>query len=94
MIITEKAKIIKAARRSRTSTSRFSSKNQVTVPVTVLREAGLVAWDFVNFEVIARVIITKVQEQGDYPLEAIIGADNEVYKGCDLAKDRGLMWPK
>ncbi len=89
-----KAKTVKAARRGRTSTSRLSSKNQVTVPVAILREAGLVAGDIVKFEVNAGVIVIKVQENVEHPLEALIGAGKGVYQGFDLAKERGLMWPK
>ena len=41
----------KALRRGRTSTSRVSSKNQVTIPVDILRKAGLKEGDEVSFAV-------------------------------------------
>ena len=40
-----------AQRKGRTSTSRLSSKNQLTVPVDILRRVGLVAGDEVEFVV-------------------------------------------
>ena len=40
-----------AQRKGRTSTSRLSSKNQLTVPVDILRRVGLEAGDEVEFAV-------------------------------------------
>lgn len=40
-----------AQRKGRTSTSRLSSKNQLTVPVDILRRVGLEAGDEVEFVV-------------------------------------------
>ena len=53
---------VRSVRRGRTSTSRLSSKNQVTLPVDIVRSAGLDAGDIVNFEVKAGRIIITVQE--------------------------------
>ena len=89
-----KAKVSKPTRRGRTSTSRLSTKNQVTVPVDILRKAGLAAGDIVNFEVKAGAIIIKVADDVDHPLEGLLGAGKDLFKGFDLTKEREAMWPR
>ena len=49
-------------RRGRTSQSRVSTKNQVTVPVDALRGAGIEQGDVVRFEVEARGVVRIVRE--------------------------------
>ena len=96
MINKVKAKKVtpKLPRRGRTSTSRLSEKNQVTVPVDILRASGLSAGDKVSFEVKAGVIVIKAAEPTEHPLGALIGAGRDSYKEFDLLKERSQMWPK
>lgn len=89
-----KAKVKKEVRRGRTSTSRLSTKNQVTVPVDILREAGLMVGDVVNFEVKAGAIIIKVIDEVAHPLAGLLGAGRDLFTGFDLAKERAAMWPQ
>ena len=59
----------KPKRRGRTSQSRISTKNQVTIPVDALRGAGIAEGDVVRFEVEAPGIVRIVRER-DVELEA------------------------
>jgi bifunctional DNA-binding transcriptional regulator/antitoxin component of YhaV-PrlF toxin-antitoxin module len=56
-------------RRGRTSRSRVSAKNQVTIPVDALRGAGMTEGDVVRFEVEAPGVVRIVRER-DAELEA------------------------
>mgnify|MGYP000060536202 CR=1 FL=1 len=85
---------VRSARRGRTSTSRLSSKNQVTLPVDIVRSAGLDAGDIVNFEVKAGRIIITVQENIDHPLGELIGVGTDAFQNFDLKKERSQMWPE
>jgi bifunctional DNA-binding transcriptional regulator/antitoxin component of YhaV-PrlF toxin-antitoxin module len=89
-----KAKKASPTRRGRTSTSRISSKNQVTVPVDILRAIGLETGDNVTFEIKDGVIVMTPQEIDDHPLRLLIGAGKGIYDNFDLAKERETMWPQ
>jgi hypothetical protein len=89
-----KAKTPKATRRGRTSTSRLSTKNQLTLPVDIVREADLKTGDLVSFEIKAGEIVIKVARNSDHPLAGLIGAGGNAYKGFDLKTERGQMWPR
>ena len=89
-----KAKKTIPTRRGRTSTSRISSKNQVTVPVDILRAIGLETGDNVKFEIKEGVIVMSPQEIDDHPLRLLIGAGKGFYDNFDLAKERETMWPR
>ena len=47
----KKAAPIKVARRGRKSTSKISPKNQLTVPVDILRKSGIKQGDLVDFHI-------------------------------------------
>jgi len=81
-------------RKGRTTTSRISSKHQVTVPVDILRALDLSAGDVVSFEVKAGVIVISAQKQTGHPLAGLIGAGGDSYREFDLAKERSPMWPR
>lgn len=89
-----KAKKTTTSRRGRTSTSRISSKNQVTVPVDILRSIGLQAGDKVKFEIKEEAIVITREELDDHPLRLLIGAGGSEYDDFDLAKERESMWPR
>ena len=84
----------KTARKGRTSTSTLSSKNQLTVPVDILRECGLEPGDTVKFEVKDGQILIKSQQEIEHPFAALISATREYYKDFDLEKERSQMWPE
>jgi bifunctional DNA-binding transcriptional regulator/antitoxin component of YhaV-PrlF toxin-antitoxin module len=77
----------KALRRGRQSTSKLSSKNQLTVPVDILRQVGITAGDQVEFSVNnAGFIEIHVVE-----VNCLISLSEKygyLFKGFDLAKER------
>jgi len=77
----------KALRRGRTSTSKLSSKNQVTVPVDILRQVGIGAGDNVEFAINDAGFI-EVRPTGINNLVGHEGLFTDVLKGFDLAKER------
>lgn len=94
--VKSKKKPVKAAgtrrvRAGRTSTSRISSKNQVTVPVDILRAIGLAAGDQVEFAMNDNVIEVKpiqISSQKQHKIMALAGDMTDYYEGFDLAAER------
>ena len=88
----EKAPVIKAkksARAGRTSTSKLSSKNQLTVPVDILRSIGLTTGDEVEFSVNdAGFIEVKPFVSELNPVLELAGKYSKAFKNFDLAKER------
>lgn len=83
----DKAK--KSARAGRTSTSRLSSKNQLTVPVDILRSIGLTSGDEVEFSVNdAGFIEVKPVASELNPVLELAGKYSKAFKNFDLAKER------
>jgi len=83
----DKAK--KSARAGRTSTSKLSSKNQLTVPVDILRSIGLKTGDEVEFTVNdAGFIEVKPVASELNPVLELAGKYSKAFKNFDLAKER------
>jgi len=82
----DKAK--KSARAGRTSTSKLSSKNQLTVPVDILRSIGLTTGDEVEFSVNDAGFIEVKPVIEENPLLQLAGIGAGIYDDFDLAKDR------
>jgi len=82
----DKAK--KSARAGRTSTSKLSSKNQLTVPVDILRSIGLTTGDEVEFSVNDAGFIEVKPVVEENPLLQLAGIGAGIYDDFDLAKDR------
>ena len=82
----DKAK--KSARAGRTSTSRLSSKNQLTVPVDILRSIGLTTGDEVEFSVNDAGFIEVKPVLEENPIMRLVGIGTDIYKDFDLEKDR------
>ena len=80
----------KSPRRGRATTSRISSKNQITIPVEVLREMSLTPGDQVEFHISKenRLVITPVDSEWLKTLDEILGSMSEIYEGFDLEKER------
>jgi len=91
---THRTDTMKLSRRGRTSTSRLSAKNQVTVPVDIVRASGLEPGDTVSFEVKNGHIVLKLHANSEHPLGTLIGAGTDAFKGFDLAQERSQMWPQ
>lgn len=78
-------------RAGRTSTSRISSKNQVTVPVDILRAIGLAAGDQVEFVANENVIEVKPLQKDvhkQHKIMALAGDMTAYYVDFDLAAER------
>ena len=78
----------KSARAGRTSTSRLSSKNQLTVPVDILRSIGLTTGDEVEFSVNDAGFIEVKPVVEENPIMRLVGIGTDIYKDFDLEKDR------
>ena len=78
----------KSARAGRTSTSRLSSKNQLTVPVDILRSIGLTTGDEVEFSVNDAGFIEVKPVLEENPIMRLVGIGTDIYKDFDLEKDR------
>ena len=79
-------------RAGRTSTSRISSKNQVTIPVDILRAIGLQAGDDVEFAFndAGFIEVRKVEEKNLFlELSRVAG---DTYRGFNLEEERKLNW--
>ena len=78
------------SRRGRATSSRISSKNQITIPVEVLREMSLKPGDRVEFHINKenRLVVTPVDSEWLKTLDEILGSMTEVYEGFDLQKER------
>ena len=79
---------VPAQRAGRTSTSRLSSKNQLTVPVDILRRVGLAAGDEVEF-VVNNAGFIQIQVMGDAnPVLNLVGAFPGVFDEFDQENER------
>ena len=75
-------------RRGRTSTSRISSKNQLTVPVEILRKAGLSEGDNVRFMYLEDGSISVLKAANSNDIMRFAGALTGMYEGFDLNEER------
>ena len=78
---------VKLARRGRKSTSKLSIKNQLTVPVDILRQVGIQAGDEVEFLLNGAGFI-EVRPTAKNNLIGHEGKFAEVFKDFDLSKER------
>ena len=79
-------------RAGRTSTSRISSKNQVTIPVEVLRNSNLQVGDEVEFAINNQGVV-EVKKVAPYNgFQALADAAGDTYIGFDLEEERRLNW--
>lgn len=75
-------------RAGRTSTSRLSTKNQLTVPVDILRRVGLEAGDEVEF-VVNDAGFIQIQVMADaHPVLNLVGAFPGVFDEFDQERER------
>jgi AbrB family looped-hinge helix DNA binding protein len=85
-------------RAGRTSTSRISSKNQVTIPVDILRAIGLQAGDDVEFAIdkAGVIAVTPIEASvgKQHKIMALAGDMTEYYDGFDLAAERASWDPQ
>ncbi len=80
---------VKAIRKGRSSTSRISSKNQVTIPVEIMRMSGLEAGEEVEFHFVdGKVLVQKVVPK----IAGLFGIGNGITDGFDWEKERLEAW--
>jgi bifunctional DNA-binding transcriptional regulator/antitoxin component of YhaV-PrlF toxin-antitoxin module len=78
---------VKLARRGRKSTSKLSIKNQLTVPVDILRQVGIQAGDEVEFLLNGAGFI-EVRPVDENSLMSLPEKYGYLFKDFDLAKER------
>ena len=86
----KKAVVQPKTRKGRTTTTRLSAKNQITLPVDIIRKAGFQVGDKIN---------CRVNEEGKIELYrpqsrilSLIGAGNGIYDNYDFAAERADAW--
>ena len=82
---------VKATRKGRTRHSRLSSKHQVTIPVDVMREAGLEVGDHLVFSVEDGAVKIKAMTDGQ-KLLTLVGALGGIYEGYDHEAEMNDAW--
>ena len=77
-------------RRGRATTSRISSKNQITIPVEVLREMSLKPGDQVEFHINKdnRLVVTPIDTEWLKTLDEVLGSMTGMWDGFDIRKER------
>jgi bifunctional DNA-binding transcriptional regulator/antitoxin component of YhaV-PrlF toxin-antitoxin module len=79
-----------ATRRGRTSTSAVSSKNQVTIPIEVMRQAGICVGDLLQFTCTenGEILISQSRPK----ILNLLGFAEGLYRNYDLAAERNDAW--
>jgi len=86
------APVVKQQRRGRSSTSRISAKNQVTIPVEVLRNSNLVIGDEVEITVNENGVVEVKKVAPINPFQVLADAAGDTYIGFDLERERAESW--
>jgi len=81
-------------RAGRTSTSRLSSKNQLTVPVDILRRVGLEAGDEVEFAVNDTGLIELKKYDKRRALDELVAKYGNLFADFNLVEERKSAWPE
>ena len=82
---------VKVIRRGRSSTSRISSKNQITIPVEILRAVDIEIGDVVRFteDGKGRIVLEKIDEpEWKSALRELIGSDPGLGRRSNYKKER------
>jgi bifunctional DNA-binding transcriptional regulator/antitoxin component of YhaV-PrlF toxin-antitoxin module len=80
----------KKTRKGRTTTSRLSAKNQITIPVEILRKAGFTVGDTINCTVNKEGKIELARPE--YRILSLLGAGNGIYDDFDWESERADAW--
>ena len=80
---------VKRERKGRTTSSRLSAKNQVTVPIEIMRVAGFEVGDQIHFKVEdGKVVIEKDKPK----ISNLFGIGKGIYDNFDFEKERQEAW--
>jgi bifunctional DNA-binding transcriptional regulator/antitoxin component of YhaV-PrlF toxin-antitoxin module len=77
-------------RAGRTTTSRVSAKNQITIPVDILRKAGFKVGDTINCAVNAEGKIELARPENR--ILSLLGAGNGIYDDFNWESERADAW--
>jgi bifunctional DNA-binding transcriptional regulator/antitoxin component of YhaV-PrlF toxin-antitoxin module len=78
-----------ATRRGRTTTSRLSSKNQITLPVDVIRKAGFEVGDELKLTFHGGKVTIEKKKSG---VEEFAGSLPGIFENYDFEADRRDAW--
>jgi bifunctional DNA-binding transcriptional regulator/antitoxin component of YhaV-PrlF toxin-antitoxin module len=86
----KKATLPAKTRKGRTMTTRLSTKNQITLPVEIIRKAGFKVGDNINCTVNkeGRIELSPAEN----PIMSLIGAGNGIFDDFDLEAERAYSW--
>ena len=86
----KKATLPPKIRKGRTTTTRLSTKNQITLPVEIIRKAGFKVGDTINCTVNkeGRIELSPTEN----PIMSLIGAGNGIFDDFDLEAERAYSW--
>lgn len=79
-------------RKGRTTTTRLSAKNQITLPVDIIRKAGFRVGDTINCTVTKEGRIELSLPEN--PIMSLLGAGNGIFDDFDLEAERADAWPE
>jgi bifunctional DNA-binding transcriptional regulator/antitoxin component of YhaV-PrlF toxin-antitoxin module len=86
----EKTAVAVKTRKGRTTTTRLSAKNQITLPVDIIRKAGFKVGDTINCTVTKEGRIELSPPEN--PIMTLIGAGNGIFDDFDLEAERAYSW--
>jgi bifunctional DNA-binding transcriptional regulator/antitoxin component of YhaV-PrlF toxin-antitoxin module len=86
----EKTAVAVKTRKGRTTTTRLSAKNQITLPVDIIRKAGFKVGDTINCTVTKEGRIELSPPEN--PIVTLIGAGNGIFDDFDLEAERAYSW--
>ena len=81
----------KASRKGRGNTSRISSKHQITIPVDVMREAGIKVGDELVFKVESGAVIIEPISDSQ-KLLSLVGILGGLYNNYDHEAEMADAW--
>ncbi len=79
-------------RKGRTTTTRLSAKNQITLPVDIIRKAGFKVGDTINCTVNKEGKIELSPPEN--PIMTLVGAGKGIFDDFNLEKERAEGWPE
>lgn len=79
-------------RKGRTTATRLSAKNQITLPVEIIRKAGFRVGDTINCTVNEKGRIELLAPQNR--IMSLFGAGNGIYDDFDWEAERAEAWPE
>ena len=77
-------------RKGRTTSTRLSAKNQITLPVDIIRKAGFKVGDAINCTINKEGKIELSPPEN--PIMSLIGAGDGIFDNFDLEAERAYSW--